>query len=72
MDLLPCLPPIANTRAPKIPTPAGACDTHFHLFGPRSKFPFADSRSYTPDDAPLEDLLKMLDALGMTHGVMRQ
>jgi predicted TIM-barrel fold metal-dependent hydrolase len=72
MDLLPCLPPIANTRAPKIPTPAGACDTHFHLFGPQTKFPFADSRSYTPDDAPLEDLLKMLDALGMTHGVIVQ
>ena len=72
MDLLPCLPPIANTRAPIIPTPAGACDTHFHLFGPRAKFPFAESRSYTPDDAPLESLLKMHDALGMARGVIIQ
>lgn len=71
MDL-PCLPPIANTRAPKIATPAGACDTHFHLFGPRAKFPFADSRSYTPDDAPLEDLIKMHDALGIARGVIVQ
>lgn len=69
---LPCLPPIADTRAPKIATPAGACDTHFHLFGPRAKFPFADSRSYTPDDAPLENLLNMLDALGMARGVIVQ
>jgi predicted TIM-barrel fold metal-dependent hydrolase len=72
MDLLPCLPPIANTRAPIIPTPAGACDTHFHLFGPRAKFPFAESRSYTPDDAPLENLLKMHDALGIVRGVIVQ
>ena len=72
MDLLPCLPPIANTRTPKIPTPAGACDTHFHLFGPRAKFQFAESRSYTPDDAPLESLLKMHDALGMARGVIVQ
>jgi len=69
---LPCLPPIAPTRPPKVPTPAGGCDTHFHLFGPRAQFPFAESRSYTPDDAPLEDLLKMLDALGMARGVIVQ
>jgi len=69
---LPCLPPIENTKAPKIPSPPGTCDTHFHLFGPRAKFPFADSRSYTPDDAPLEKLLKMLDAIGATRGVIVQ
>lgn len=71
MDL-PCLPPIADTRPPKIPSPAGACDTHFHIFGPVAKFPFAEKRSYTPDDAPLEALLKMLDTLGMARGVVVQ
>lgn len=71
MDL-PCLPPIADTRPPKIPAPAGACDTHFHIFGPVAKFPFAEKRSYTPDDAPLEALLKMLDTLGMARGVVVQ
>jgi len=71
MDL-PCLPPIANTRPPKIPSPAGACDTHFHIFGPVAKFPFAEKRSYTPDDAPLENLLKLLDTLGMARGVVVQ
>lgn len=69
---LPCLPPIAATRPPKIPTPPGGCDAHFHLFGPVAKFPYADSRSYTPDEAPLENLLKMLDALGMARGVIVQ
>lgn len=72
MDILPCMPPVADTRAPKIPTPAGGCDTHFHIFGPSDKFPFAPERSYTPPDAPLEKLLKMLDALGMRYGVAVQ
>jgi 2-pyrone-4,6-dicarboxylate lactonase len=69
---LPCLPPIAATRPPKIATPAGACDTHFHIFGPAARFPFAEKRSYTPDDAPLEALLKMLDTLGVARGVVVQ
>ena len=72
MDLLPCMPPVADTRAPKIPTPVGGCDTHFHIFGPAAKFPFAEKRAYTPPDAPLEKLLKMLDALGMSYGVAVQ
>jgi predicted TIM-barrel fold metal-dependent hydrolase len=72
MDLLPCMPPVTDTRAPKIPTPPGGCDTHFHIFGPVAKFPFAEGRSYTPPDAPLEKLLKMLDALGMRYGVAVQ
>ncbi len=72
MDILPCMPPVANTRAPKIPTPAGSCDTHFHIFGPSAKFPFAEKRAYTPPDAPVESLLKMLDALGMSYGVAVQ
>ena len=71
MDL-PCLPPIAATRPPKIASPAGACDTHFHIFGPVAKFPFAAKRSYTPEDAPLEMLIHMLDTLGMARGVVVQ
>ena len=71
MDL-PCLPPIAATRPPQIASPAGACDTHFHIFGPAAKFPFAAKRSYTPEDAPLEKLINMLDTLGMARGVVVQ
>lgn len=67
-----CLPPIAPPSPPKIATPAGACDTHFHVVGPRSRFPFDDKRSYTPDDVPIEDALRMLDALGMARGVVVQ
>ena len=58
-----CLPPRPVSR-PKVPLPPDACDTHAHVFGPSDRFPYADDRSYTPPDAPLEKYLGMLDALG--------
>ena len=66
-----CLPPREVTR-PKGPLPAGACDTHAHVFGPADRFPYADDRSYTPPDAPLEKYLDMLDTLGFERGVLVQ
>jgi 2-pyrone-4,6-dicarboxylate lactonase len=69
---LPCLPPRANSKKPDLPTPAGACDAHFHLFGPAAKFPFAPERAYTPPDAPLEALLAMHARLGVERGVIVQ
>lgn len=71
MDL-PCLPPLSNPKKPDLPLPAGACDTHFHLFGPASRFPYAPERSYTPADAPLEALLRVHDILGIARGVVVQ
>ena len=71
MDL-PCPPPIANPKAPDISTPANACDTHFHLFGPEAKFPYSPDRAYTPPDAPLEKLLAMHNRLGLSRGVVVQ
>ncbi len=52
--------------------PAGAWDCHCHVFGPASQFPYAPVRSYTPDDAPLEAYLALLDRLGLAHGVLVQ
>lgn len=71
MDL-PCPPPIANPKAPDMASPANACDTHFHLFGPEEKFPYSPDRAYTPPDAPLERLLAMHDRLGVSRGVVVQ
>ncbi|HSN39304.1 MAG TPA: amidohydrolase family protein, partial [Burkholderiales bacterium] len=71
MDI-PCLPPLGNPRTPDLPLPSGACDTHFHLFGPVSKFPYAPERAYTPPEAPLEALLRMHRALGIERGVVVQ
>ena len=67
----PCLPPREVTR-PKVPPPPDACDTHAHVFGPAALFPYADDRSYTPPDAPLEKYLGMLDAIGFARGVLVQ
>lgn len=62
----------AEPRPPKIPTPANACDTHAHVFGPAQRFPYAPDRSYTPPDAPLDRYLAMLDTLGFARGVLVQ
>jgi predicted TIM-barrel fold metal-dependent hydrolase len=66
-----CLPPRDVSR-PKVPPPPNACDTHAHVFGPSERFPYADDRSYTPPDAPLEKYLDMLDTIGFTRGVLVQ
>ena len=66
-----CLPPRPVSR-PKEPLPPGACDTHAHVFGPSDRFPYADDRSYTPPDAPLEKYLGMLDTIGFARGVLVQ
>jgi predicted TIM-barrel fold metal-dependent hydrolase len=52
--------------------PRGACDCHCHVFGPAARFPYAEPRSYTPDDAPLEAYLALLDRLGFDRGVLVQ
>jgi len=66
------LPPIRHPKRPATPTPAGACDAHFHIFGPSNRFPFAESRAYTPEDAPLERVLEMHSVLGIARGVAVQ
>jgi predicted TIM-barrel fold metal-dependent hydrolase len=50
----------------------GAWDCHCHVFGPAARFPYAEPRSYTPDDAPLEAYLELLDRLGLANGVLVQ
>jgi 2-pyrone-4,6-dicarboxylate lactonase len=53
--------------------PPGACDSHFHVFGPRNRFPFAADRTYTPPcDAPKETLFALHRHLGIAHGVVVQ
>lgn len=52
--------------------PPGAVDTHAHVIGTPPDFPFVNNRSYTPPAATPEAYLAMLDATGMTHGVLVQ
>jgi predicted TIM-barrel fold metal-dependent hydrolase len=64
--------PVASPRRPAIAPPAGAWDTHAHLFGPAEKFPFAPGRGYTPPEAPAERYMALLDRLGFARGVIVQ
>lgn len=52
--------------------PAGAVDTHAHVIGLPPAYPFAATRSYTPPEATAERYSAMLDATGMTYGVLVQ
>lgn len=64
-----CPPPDAPPRAPKrFVLPKGAVDTHAHVIGPD----YIPQRSYTPAPHPGSEYLAMLDAVGMTHGVLVQ
>ena len=52
--------------------PAGACDTHIHVFGPAAKYPFVQGRTYTPGDALPADAAAMLEQLGLERVVLVQ
>ncbi len=71
-DVIPACPPPREPSRPQQPLPEKACDTHAHVFGPASRFPYAADRSYTPPDAPLEKYLRMLDTLGFARGILVQ
>ena len=69
-DLTPTIaPPDPNPKTPKLKLPPLACDSHFHVFGPHRKFPYAPDRPFTPADAPKEDLFRLHDFLGFQRGV---
>lgn len=67
-----CPPPLANPSRPSLVLPAGACDTHCHVFGPAERFPFSNDRAYTPDDAPKERLAALHEFLGVSRTVFVQ
>lgn len=52
--------------------PRGAVDTHAHVVGLPPDYPFMPGRSYTPPEATARDYVAMLDATGMTYGVLTQ
>jgi len=67
-----CKAPDPNPRTPSIRLPPGAVDAHCHVFGPADVFPYAPDRSYTPPDAPVEDLKRVHDAIGISRAVIVQ
>jgi len=65
-----CPPPDPHPVKPGMVLPPGACDAHCHVFGPAAKFPYAADRSYTPPDAPVENLRKLHARLGISRAVI--
>ncbi len=69
-------PPIRDLRKPKLKLPPGACDTHFHFFGPQVEFPFNPNRNFVPDvdheDCTIEDWKKLQSTLGLSRGLLVQ
>lgn len=57
---------------PALRLPAGACDSHVHVFGPAARFPFAATRNFTPVDAPRETLFALHRQLGISRCVIVQ
>jgi 2-pyrone-4,6-dicarboxylate lactonase len=67
--------PITWSPRPRTPTlqlTPGACDTHVHVFGPRTRFPFALDSAITPGDAPKEALFALHRQLGIERCVIVQ
>ncbi|MFT4194868.1 amidohydrolase family protein [Ottowia sp.] len=53
--------------------PAGACNAHCHVFGPRERFAYAPDAPFVPQhDAPKEALFALNDRLGLQRCVVVQ
>src|SRR6185312_7747590 len=64
-------PPDRNTRPPRFKLPAGACDTHLHVYGPFDRYPLSPDRHYDPaPDCTLDDYLKVHRTLGLERAVI--
>ena len=48
------------------------CDSHFHVFGPDGRYPYADDLRYEPPQAPLSHYLLEAQGLGVDHYVFVQ
>ncbi len=68
----PYIPFHPNPSKPRFRAPPGAVDSHCHVFGPATIFPYAADRKYTPVDAPKEKLFALRDFLGFDRNVIVQ
>jgi len=67
-----CQAPDNREIVPAFVPPIDACDAHCHIFGPHDTFPYSDTASYWPPDAPEASLRKIHDRLGFTRAVLVQ
>jgi D-galactarolactone isomerase len=59
-------------QRPRLQAPAGACDTHIHIYGPRNIYPLAPTCVVTPPAGPVDAYRAMMDRLGLARVVIVQ
>ncbi|MFD9434672.1 amidohydrolase family protein [Streptomyces sp. NPDC060002] len=67
-----CPPPHPAPRTPSLVLPPDSCDAHCHVLGPADVFPYAPDRTFTPRDAPKEQVRSLHTHLGLTRAVIVQ
>jgi predicted TIM-barrel fold metal-dependent hydrolase len=67
-----CQGPDPHPRKPRLQVPAGATDTHFHLFGPVSRYPMVAVREYTPPQISPTAARHLFHSLGIERAVVIQ
>jgi predicted TIM-barrel fold metal-dependent hydrolase len=67
-----CQGPDPNPRIPRLAAPALTTDTHFHILGPASQFPYVADREYTPPDALPGHCRHLFHMLGIQRAVLVQ
>ncbi|NMM78722.1 amidohydrolase [Acidovorax sp. SRB_24] len=68
----PVLTYLPKPSTPALALPAGACDSHVHVFGPAAEFPYAASRGFTPADAGKQTLFALHRQMGIARCVIVQ
>lgn len=63
-------PPDPNPKVPGFKLPPKSCDTHTHIFGPASRYPFAANRPYNAPEAPLEMFRALHEKIGVERCVI--
>lgn len=65
-----CPLPDMQTRPAGFKVPSGAVDSHCHIYAPPTRHPYRDIPSYVPPQVTVDDYIRMLDALGISRGVL--
>ena len=65
-----CLPPVRDTRKPKVALPPGSVDTHVHVF--ERRYRLSPDRGYNPPESTLDDLKRLHSILGIERVVFTQ
>jgi predicted TIM-barrel fold metal-dependent hydrolase len=65
-----CIAPHRDPHPPNFDVPAGAIDTHVHVFEPG--YPLSPDRGYNPPDSTLDDLRHLHATLGIERVVFTQ